>query len=196
MYYIWEIKLPGIDIGRRARHVKCDEIPGACKNCTSTGQSCEGYDAQRVPLPDRNGGRNVRKYTEPGDLLLMEPGVGIQWTMTSDEQRCFSHFQHKLLPALGGWFDSTLWNTLVLQLGVMERAVCYLFFRANARAIRRGISAPPEWHLASRAFNFSSIAMFQSEQDVMLNYGRLEQQQQQVLSELARFSGRFSPLRE
>lgn len=44
-------------------------------------------------------------------------------SMTSDEQRCFSHFQYRVLPALGDFFDSVLWRKLVLQMGSKERAV-------------------------------------------------------------------------
>ncbi|CEL11887.1 hypothetical protein ASPCAL14982 [Aspergillus calidoustus] len=30
------------------QHIKCDEAPESCRNCTSTGRSCE-YDLQRLP---------------------------------------------------------------------------------------------------------------------------------------------------
>ncbi|PYH31440.1 Zn(II)2Cys6 transcription factor [Aspergillus neoniger CBS 115656] len=33
----------------RARHKKCDETPGACTNCTSTGRTCDGYEFHRLP---------------------------------------------------------------------------------------------------------------------------------------------------
>ncbi|CAK96614.1 transcriptional regulator family: Fungal Specific TF [Aspergillus niger] len=99
----------------RARRIKCDETPNQCKNCTSTGRSCT-YDIHRLPRAANN------TYRFPHDLL---PQVtdGFRWTITSDERRCFSHFQHFTIPGLLELFDSELWKQLVLQISYSEPAV-------------------------------------------------------------------------
>ncbi|OGM43799.1 C6 zinc finger domain protein [Aspergillus bombycis] len=102
----------------RARHVKCDEAPGACGNCTSSGRSCDGYDLQRLPPPARSS----RKKT-PWSRLLPEVGGGIRWITNTDERRCFSYFQYYTVPTLSGFFNSVLWEKLVLQMSYAEPAV-------------------------------------------------------------------------
>ncbi|KAL4919839.1 hypothetical protein BDW62DRAFT_209521 [Aspergillus aurantiobrunneus] len=88
----------------RVRHVKCDETPIACRMCTSTGRRCDGYDVQRLPQ-----GRKQSTNLQPG------PGKMVDWAMTSDERQCFSYFHGRTTPTLLQFFDSTLWQNLVLQ---------------------------------------------------------------------------------
>ncbi|PWY80882.1 C6 zinc finger domain protein [Aspergillus sclerotioniger CBS 115572] len=94
----------------RARRVKCDETPGACQNCTSSGWACGGYDSHRLPPAAR--GKVMPQVTD-----------GFRWAMTSDERRCFSYFQHHTIPTLLEMFDSPLWRKLVLQMSYSEPAV-------------------------------------------------------------------------
>ncbi|GLB08386.1 hypothetical protein AtubIFM57258_004275 [Aspergillus tubingensis] len=96
----------------RARRVKCDETPGACHRCTSTGRVCDGYEVQRLPLVKNSGTK-----------ISADLGSGFRWTITSDERRCFSYFQHHTAPTFREMFDSALWQHLVLQMGQSEPAV-------------------------------------------------------------------------
>ncbi|KAL3476382.1 hypothetical protein BJX99DRAFT_246905 [Aspergillus californicus] len=94
----------------RVRHVKCDEPPGACCDCTSTGRHCDGYDTQKAKNdtnPQPTGG----------------PSKTVDRAMTSDERLCFSHFHGHTIPTLLQFFDSTLWQKLVLQLARYEAPV-------------------------------------------------------------------------
>ncbi|KAE8382306.1 hypothetical protein BDV26DRAFT_299697 [Aspergillus bertholletiae] len=102
----------------RARHVKCDEAPGACGNCTSSGRSCDGYDIQRLPPLTRSS-----KKKTPWSQLLPEVGGGVRWITNTDERRCFSYFQYYTIPTLSGFFNSALWDKLVLQMSYAEPAV-------------------------------------------------------------------------
>ncbi|KAI2827388.1 transcriptional regulator family: Fungal Specific TF [Aspergillus niger] len=95
----------------RVRRVKCDEGPGSCKNCTSTGRVCDGYDMHRFPIKRA--------------LCLPTLGPRSEGIMTSDEKRGFSYFQHRLVPDLVGFFDSWLWQKLVLQMCHADPAVCH-----------------------------------------------------------------------
>ncbi|RAH53374.1 C6 zinc finger domain protein [Aspergillus piperis CBS 112811] len=95
----------------RVRRIKCDEAPGSCRNCTSTGRACDGYDLHRFPIKR--------------ELCLPTLGMGVGGIMTSDEKRGFSYFQYRLVPDLVGFFDSWLWQKLVLQMCHSDPAVCH-----------------------------------------------------------------------
>ncbi|KAE8143623.1 Alpha/Beta hydrolase protein [Aspergillus pseudotamarii] len=101
----------------RARRVKCDETPGSCRNCISTGRKCE-YDIQRLP-------RRLPGSRPTGESIVLSTHIadGFWWKITSDERRCFSFFQHRSLPTVIGYFDSPLWQRLVLQMSQVDQAV-------------------------------------------------------------------------
>ncbi|PWY90321.1 C6 zinc finger domain protein [Aspergillus sclerotioniger CBS 115572] len=111
----------------RARHKKCDESPGACNNCTSTGRTCDGYDLHRLPREGRRKEQPLVKFTLPISLAN-----GLQWVKNSDEQRAFFYFQHHTIPAFVGWFDSSLWQKLVLQMSHAEPAVYHAVVALSA----------------------------------------------------------------
>ncbi|RAH81582.1 hypothetical protein BO86DRAFT_430507 [Aspergillus japonicus CBS 114.51] len=96
----------------RARRIRCDELPGACKNCTSTGRKCD-YDLHRLPWG--------RQTTLPQVVCVQRHG----WVLTSDEQRCFSYFQHRTVSSVADLFDSPLWESHILRLSFTEPAVCH-----------------------------------------------------------------------
>ncbi|PYH45836.1 Zn(II)2Cys6 transcription factor [Aspergillus saccharolyticus JOP 1030-1] len=100
----------------RARRVKCDETPGACQQCTSTGRVCDGYEAQRLPLPSR-------KKTTMVPCRSSAVATGFCFVTTSDEKRCFSYFQLRSISHLIASFDNPLWEKLVLQMSYNEPAV-------------------------------------------------------------------------
>ncbi|XRM45199.1 hypothetical protein ABZX51_008296 [Aspergillus tubingensis] len=95
----------------RVRRIKCDEAPESCRNCTSTGRACDGYDLHRFPIKRA--------------LCLPTLGTGAEGIMSSDEKRGFSYFQYRLVPDLVGFFDSWLWQKLVLQMCHSDPAVCH-----------------------------------------------------------------------
>ncbi|PWY71046.1 hypothetical protein BO94DRAFT_526300 [Aspergillus sclerotioniger CBS 115572] len=97
----------------RTRRIKCDESPGSCKNCTSTGRTCDGYDFTRLPRVGRL--RNSPEF----QLRVNLPG------MSTDERRCFTYFQTHTVPRMVGFYDSELWQRLVLQMCQAETAVCH-----------------------------------------------------------------------
>ncbi|KAB8237954.1 Zn(II)2Cys6 transcription factor [Aspergillus alliaceus] len=103
----------------RTRRIKCDETPGTCRNCSSTGRIC-AYDAQRLPRTRLLGGRPP---PIPPMLLTRTLPAGFWWGMTSDERRCYSFFQHRTCKAVIGYFDSDMWERLVLQVSQTEQAV-------------------------------------------------------------------------
>ncbi|KAL3468032.1 hypothetical protein BJX64DRAFT_83320 [Aspergillus heterothallicus] len=95
----------------RARHIKCDEAPVVCNNCTSTGRTCDGYDLARLP---------VQRLT-----LALEPEIAprLGWLTTADEKRCFSYFMNCSIPNLSALFDRPLWHKLAMQMSHVDRAV-------------------------------------------------------------------------
>ncbi|PYH49808.1 Zn(II)2Cys6 transcription factor [Aspergillus saccharolyticus JOP 1030-1] len=101
----------------RARRVKCDETPGICTNCARTGRRCE-YDLHRIP--DR---------APRGSIVA---SIAVPWKVTSDERRCLSYFQNLSLPHLVAFFDSPLWQRLILQLCHREPAVFHAVIALGA----------------------------------------------------------------
>ncbi|PYI29739.1 hypothetical protein BP00DRAFT_227503 [Aspergillus indologenus CBS 114.80] len=99
----------------RARHVKCDETPGACNQCTSTGRHCE-YDVSRLP---RSSGAIARAIW-PQSVVQIAP-IARPDTST-DEQRCFSIFFHQTAPRMADWFNVEVWQRIVLQISLAEPA--------------------------------------------------------------------------
>ncbi|OQE16178.1 hypothetical protein PENSTE_c025G01934 [Penicillium steckii] len=95
----------------RIRHVKCDEHPVICNNCKSTGRKCDGYDMHRLPANKRALTSTLNIFTHPGRVTTM------------DEQRCFAYFQHCSIPGLGVFFDSPLWQKIVLKISHVDPAV-------------------------------------------------------------------------
>ncbi|KAJ0414567.1 hypothetical protein BJY00DRAFT_294768 [Aspergillus carlsbadensis] len=94
----------------RARRIKCDETPGACQKCTSTGRVCDGYDVQRLPR----------------SRIIQEPATGMRWAVTSDEQRCFFLFKDCFVPRMFTLWDCPIWERTILRMCQSDRA----FFHA------------------------------------------------------------------
>ncbi|KAF7592160.1 hypothetical protein BBP40_000647 [Aspergillus hancockii] len=110
----------GVGLVGLLRRVKCDETPEACQNCSSTGRKCDGYDAQRLPrtrLPI--GTRSPIMST----VLSPPIATGFRWKITSDERRCYAFFRHRSVPTITGFFNSALWETLVVQISQAEQSV-------------------------------------------------------------------------
>ncbi|KAL5356147.1 hypothetical protein BJX96DRAFT_162230 [Aspergillus floccosus] len=85
-----------------------------CRNCTSTGRQCDGYDLSRLPAIKR------KLLAIP---LQTNLGVRLAWVPTSAERRCFSYFEHHSIPNLVAFFDSQLWQQLALQISHADPAV-------------------------------------------------------------------------
>ncbi|KAJ5692330.1 hypothetical protein N7462_001753 [Penicillium macrosclerotiorum] len=99
------------DMSRSTRHIKCDETPGVCNNCKSTGRKCDGYDISRLS-----------GTVLPVDII---PNLGDQlgWVTTTDETRCFSYFTRCSIPGLATFFHLPLWQKLAMQMSRIDRAV-------------------------------------------------------------------------
>ncbi|PYI06691.1 C6 zinc finger domain protein [Aspergillus sclerotiicarbonarius CBS 121057] len=128
----------------RARRVKCDELPGACRNCTSTGRVCEGYDVYRLPV------RRTPRKAAPDGLVLTQTPTGLRWKVTSDERRCLSFFQQRTIPDLVGLYDSPLWQKLVLQMSHTEPAVYHSVVALGATHQALEITKKPYFEQGSR----------------------------------------------
>lgn len=105
----------------RAHRIKCDESPGSCQNCIETRTVCKGYDLHWIPTArgryQRSESRTVVvKY----DATL---AAKLLWKATSGEARCLTYFQQQTAPQLVTFFDSPVWDRLVLQLCYVESAV-------------------------------------------------------------------------
>ncbi|KAL2822263.1 hypothetical protein BDW59DRAFT_149629 [Aspergillus cavernicola] len=52
--------------------------------------------------------------------------------MTSDEKRCVSFFLYRTIPSLTTYFDSSLWQKIVLQMSCTDPAVCHAVIALSA----------------------------------------------------------------
>ncbi|KAJ0426839.1 hypothetical protein BJY00DRAFT_271064 [Aspergillus carlsbadensis] len=106
----------------RIRRIKCDESPGSCRNCTSTGRRCEGYDLTRLPRRRSplavGGGGGGGVMTIMADLNTALPA------RSSDERRCFDVFHTRTIPMFVSLFDSDVWR-VVLQMSQSDPSVCH-----------------------------------------------------------------------
>ncbi|PYH98444.1 C6 zinc finger domain protein [Aspergillus ellipticus CBS 707.79] len=131
----------------RARHIKCDEAPRTCNNCKLTGRPCDGYDFHRLP----RAGRKTQAIATTPPVALPS---GAYWVMNTDQQRAFAFFQHRTTSAFLGWFDSSLWQRLVLQMSQADPAVYHAVIAVSAihqDFERQGMPLPREdlgntWH--------------------------------------------------
>ncbi|RAL07229.1 Zn(II)2Cys6 transcription factor [Aspergillus homomorphus CBS 101889] len=107
----------------RLRRIKCDEAPDACRNCTSTGRTCEGYEAHRLPRACGPQVKRSKRSVIVPHPVLTQVASRLQWAVTPDEGRCFSFFQHQSVQDMTGFYDSSLWQRLILRLSYTEPAV-------------------------------------------------------------------------
>ncbi|PWY90314.1 C6 zinc finger domain protein [Aspergillus sclerotioniger CBS 115572] len=128
----------------RIRRIKCDESPGQCNNCISANWKCDGYDTHRLP-----------RRTDSG---LRDMGTRTGWSMTADEHRCFSYFQFHSIANLTGFFDSKLWQQLVLQMSHADPAVFHavtMLSAAHQESEAHGMQISEGTHHRSRGYYFS-----------------------------------------
>ncbi|KAL2821521.1 hypothetical protein BJX63DRAFT_218526 [Aspergillus granulosus] len=117
----------------RIRRIRCDESPGQCRNCTSAGWKCDGYDIHRLPWGYRTKaavGASAGSSETP--YIGLGSGSRLAIAMTSDEHRAFSHFQYHSVAHLTGLFDSPLWQQHVLQMCHADSAVFHAVIMLSA----------------------------------------------------------------
>ncbi|RAQ41217.1 hypothetical protein AFGD_011433 [Aspergillus flavus] len=110
----------------RARRVKCDETPGACKQCISTGRNCDGYDLPRLPVGMKRQRQDLTWSGPSMRILLDLPGTN------PDERRCFNIFQTYTVPMMVSWFDSDVWQQIVLRMSQAELAIYHAVVALSA----------------------------------------------------------------
>ncbi|PYI18664.1 hypothetical protein BO86DRAFT_452545 [Aspergillus japonicus CBS 114.51] len=124
----------------KTRRIKCDETLGSCKNCSSTGRTCDGYETARLPIVAKKG----QFYTPSIHIIDINfPG------MSSDERRCINFFQTRTMPMLVSFFEWEVWRRLALQLSQAEPAVGHALVSLSAMHA----SSETNGMSRSRAFN-------------------------------------------
>jgi hypothetical protein len=97
----------------RSRHVKCDESKPSCRNCLKYSGKCGGYASPNkvhikksqhrlVPRPHL---RKLEVYGQPMSTIFA----------TEKEHRFYHLFVTKTATSLSGFFESEIWNGIVLQ---------------------------------------------------------------------------------
>ncbi|TLD09741.1 hypothetical protein PspLS_11401 [Pyricularia sp. CBS 133598] len=122
----------------KIRKVKCGEEKPACRRCTDTGRTCDGYNiltnpvifhptpnvpVSRIGVPPRHG----RMLVMPGSanrqrtiLPMLPPNLpGLE----SSQGRALQFFGSVVAPALSKGIKDEFWRTTVLQMASTEPAV-------------------------------------------------------------------------
>ncbi|RAH86816.1 hypothetical protein BO86DRAFT_384855 [Aspergillus japonicus CBS 114.51] len=115
----------------RTRRIKCDETPGSCRNCTSTGRQCDGYDSYRELSLTTNRAKPTCRQESPS-AVAGPIAVAVPWASTSDERRCFAFVQARTLPDALSFFDSAVWQQFLLQMVPREPAVWHAVIALGA----------------------------------------------------------------
>ncbi|PWY70807.1 hypothetical protein BO94DRAFT_628216 [Aspergillus sclerotioniger CBS 115572] len=143
----------------RIRHVRCDETPGSCYNCSSTGRKCDGYDTAHLPLATSRARKSI--------VLQMPASIATNLRgMTADERRSFAFFLAQTVPMITSCFSSDLWQRLVLQMTQADSAVGHAVVALSAMHQDAQVHTSP--HSALRRF-----ALEQYNRSISMLYTRL-----------------------
>lgn len=114
----------------RVRRIKCDECRPSCYRCTSTGRVCDGYEQESQAVRDaamrRKGKRPLlpqQPATESPALRLPSKQLTFLSNMPAVEGQAFAFFREHTLHEIPGGFESSYWESLVLQLSLHESSV-------------------------------------------------------------------------
>ncbi|KAF2747350.1 hypothetical protein M011DRAFT_56878 [Sporormia fimetaria CBS 119925] len=113
----------------RLRRVKCDETKPECLRCTKSGRNCGGY--KHVTKFRSNSPSAAASYRNPSFLVVPQktrptsvPRSPVRSVSPeSTECRSFHYFQTHTLPQWTEYFDSGIWNIMILQLSHVEPAI-------------------------------------------------------------------------
>lgn len=94
--------------------MKCDETKPACKRCTDTGRTCDGYAALAAPKynPGPEQGLSIRAYELPFSIR------GNQ-----QERKLFHFYCTQSAPGLSAFVTDGFWYSIVLQQSRLHTAV-------------------------------------------------------------------------
>lgn len=114
----------------RKRHLKCDQSWPSCDQCSRTGRKCDGYDRHSSTLitPRHMSMENFRQtFCPEPELSLRHFGA-----RSTEEMHSIQYFQARTVPALSGFFDTGIWDCLLLSIGQMEPTVLHAAIALSA----------------------------------------------------------------
>jgi hypothetical protein len=107
--------------------VKCDEKKPVCQRCLSTGRVCEGYGiwgGGGNPYGSRSWRVKPNLSCSPNPSPQLKGNqLSVLANIGSEESTCFDYFRQRTSLKLPGVFDSTFWETIILQVSSSEPAV-------------------------------------------------------------------------
>ncbi|OAA65326.1 Zn(2)-C6 fungal-type DNA-binding domain protein [Niveomyces insectorum RCEF 264] len=128
--------------GSRIRRIKCDEEKPACRRCTSTGRTCDGYAPAIVVLEQHHSTAQPRQDA----LLCVRPqrlmGDGLA-VGSQHEHRALQFFTRTGASSLAGYIDVDFWTRLVPQCAHAEAAVYHAVVAVGALLVQLHDKALP-----------------------------------------------------
>jgi len=108
------------------RRVRCDEARPDCKNCVSTGRTCDGYDSGT----NVNTNKTLPRKLFPATMTLLPIAIArlpsnLAFSTTTEDQMSFQYFNHHIVSGLKLIFSNHAWITLSLQLASTEPCIYF-----------------------------------------------------------------------
>lgn len=100
----------------RKRRIKCTEEKPACKRCTDTGRTCDGYAVPKQP---------------PAVAFLLIISDGVQIEPHREAGIACQYFHEVCAPALVNYGSASFWNRLVLQACHTDESLRHLVIAAS-----------------------------------------------------------------
>ncbi|KAL1795837.1 hypothetical protein ACET3X_006061 [Alternaria dauci] len=166
----------------KIRKVKCDEEKPACRRCTSTGRTCDGYDPNFRPAQSST--------PSPPDSARGSPHSGSSWSLTragspvfiapalrlgsKEERESFEFFTSYAVSNLRGFFESPFWQRELLQAAHHEPAIqhCIIALGAMYRRFSEGSNSRlTESAMLDKYLQFSLRQSNQAIQDLLKKQG-------------------------
>jgi hypothetical protein len=119
---------------RRTRKVKCDEAKPVCNRCRTTGRTCDGYGIW-------GGGGNdyIERYCSAlRKKSIVLPNPHRTSSFSSEECTYLQWFRCRVVQSVSGFFDQSLWKTLIAPGTWTEPAIMHAVVALSA-AHRSGV---------------------------------------------------------
>ncbi|KAJ5807799.1 hypothetical protein N7474_009068 [Penicillium riverlandense] len=124
----------------RIRRVKCDEDRPVCQRCCSTGRVCDGYEVPSAATRETAQKYKGKRLLQPqilgnknDKILSINDSYGLD--LSAAESTSFDFFRCQSAREIPGYFISSVWEQLVLQLS--HREPCILHAAVAVGAMHR-----------------------------------------------------------
>lgn len=119
--------------------MRCDEARPDCKNCVSTGRTCDGYNSSSNV---KNNNKTLHRKLLPASTILLPITIArlpskLAFDTTSEDHISFQYFTDHIVSALKIMSPNHEWITLSLQLSSAEPCIYFAIAACGSVASTR-----------------------------------------------------------